>query len=487
MSVPEFILNEYVNVIFLNNDSEIDKYNAKIIKVNEDKTYNVLINDFVNKDSIYNNFIAKKEINDKYTEYNYKNDKKTLEIQNIKPFIQLTSGGSSTKKKLFINITKLGEPSSQATTQPSSQASTQPTTQPSSQASTQPTIEQVYSHIKDNIKGIITDLRHNNNINLQELLEMAQKKLQQNPDFASMSNSKLVLFTDPGDTYGFFSNISLGLFDEFKEMLTERGFDKSVKVARMTTIDRLKKYFYLLHSVNPQGFTVLQYACYYNRLDIVILILSYLVAGERNYVQKYINYYNIKGDGRAIDLIDKSGGLGIKSSAVKGVNLLKRSVKNLASFNVPALAGDIGKNLVKGVSSGLISSKEAIEFLLQQFGSKNKGAGADSSNVNIHEKFNNEIFINPSNKSNVSMVASGSSQAVSTTAESTPVSSSQAESTPATTTPAISTTAPTTPVTKPTTFSRITSYLSPKRNSTGGKYKSRRYRNLNKRFTRRKM
>jgi len=110
MSVPEFELNELVNVIFLIDNDEIDKYNAKIIKVNTDKTdktYDVLINNFDNKNNIYNNVIVKNDINDKFTGYSYKNEQKTLEIQNIKPFHQSPSGGASITKKLLINITKL--------------------------------------------------------------------------------------------------------------------------------------------------------------------------------------------------------------------------------------------------------------------------------------------------------------------------------------------------------------------------------------------
>ena len=472
-SLPQSRSGQYANndlviiQIKTNNNSYNNTFPAKIIEYNTNGTYNVEIDN--------RNDILKDNDIDIITSYDTGFNIHYKIIHNVSSNCSPITGGSAgdtvniciTGKTAIPNQSSkldqlsIARPSLLA--QSESFALSQSATNPASN------IQEVYNYIKDNIKKIIIELKSNNtDINLQELLEMAQDKLQQNQEFASMSNSKLVLFYDHRDIYGFFSDIRLGLFDEFKEKLTERGFVKSVKVAVMPTLDRLKKYFYLLHSVNPQDFTVLQYACYYNRLDIVILILSYLVAGERNYVQKYINYYNKKGDGkvkgRAIDLIDKSEGLGIISSAAKGVNLLKRTGKNVASFNVAALAGDIGKNLAKGVASGAISSQKVIEFLLQQFGSKNKGADADSSNVNIHKNFTNEIFINPSNKSNVSIVANASSPSISTDNGSEEISQTN---------------------TKASYSDRFFSLF--KGESRGGKYKSRRYKKVNKRFTRRKI
>jgi hypothetical protein len=329
------------------------------------------------------------------TQFAKQNDT-TVKTTNLQ---DLFSSGSNKLKKI---VTADVKPVSNATSQPTPVINTDDIMMNS--------INQIKSEMREKIKNIP-----------QEQLPIVREKLieeiKQNPElskeFASNQpvintncNSDLTLFYDKEGKYKLFSNIRLGLYDDFKEELTERGFGKSATVAGISTLDRLKKYFYLLHSVNLEGFTVLQYACYYNRLDIVILILSYLVAGETNYVQNYINYYNKNANGRAIDLIDKSGGMGIKSTAAKGANLVKRTLKNAVSLNVFGLVGDIGKNLVKGVSSGVISSKQAIEILLKQFGSKEKGKEPDNDVVTISNLFDKNIFSHPYNRNNINKVAS---------------------------------------------------------------------------------
>ncbi len=312
----------------------------------------------------------------------------------------------------------------------------------------QANIHEVYNEIKHRMRGVILDQLNDNNIELNDFHSMVKEKfITQNKELSnellSGCNTQLTLFYDRSDTYGFFSNIELGLFDEFKDTLTERGFFKSLNVAKNVasnnTMERLKKYFYLLHSVNVDGLTTLQYACFYNRLDIVILILSYLVAGEANYVKKYINYYNTTGanenkKGRAITLVGKSDGKGIKSGVAKTANFFKRTIKNVASFNGAAVFGDLGKNILKAASTGVISSKEAIEGLLTLFGSKPQTeSNIGDDNAAINQGYNDNIFLNVNKDLSKIM----------TTAESAPISSATG------TAPSPTTSAPAIPETEP--------------------------------------
>jgi hypothetical protein len=95
-----------------------------------------------------------------------------------------------------------------------------------------------------------------------------------------------------GDYYKFFHMIRNGLFLEFKNILHEDGFIKGYTVATQTYNDRMKKFYYLFHVVlsEKQPVTCLQYACMWNRLDFVILILQYLVGASPEFATIYINY-----------------------------------------------------------------------------------------------------------------------------------------------------------------------------------------------------
>ena len=185
MSVPEFKLKEDVNVIFLIDADEKGLYKAKIIKVNEDKTYDVLINNFVNKNSIYNDVIANKDINDKFTEYSYKNDKQTLVIQNIQPFIQSTTGGASVTKKLLINITKLEENPLDKEIKSNATSNIQPPVLPSNQVP--PITSDQYNDIKNTMKEIITHKIHPDQY--EELRKLAKDDITKNvPLIAELTN-----------------------------------------------------------------------------------------------------------------------------------------------------------------------------------------------------------------------------------------------------------------------------------------------------------
>jgi hypothetical protein len=442
-----FVNEEDVNVIFLIDNQEIDKYNAKIIKVNENKTYNVLINNFENENSIYNDVIANTTINDKYPNNFYKNQFKTLEIHNIQPFIQSTTGGAIITKKLLINITKLQETSSQ----PSTQSNNQPLTSiPTTQA---------YTIIKDKMKEIINELKSNNNdINLEELLEMAQKKLQKNLDFASMSNSKLVLFRDTDDKYGFFSNIQSGSTSTMNNNLKDIDFTSALYNAGKSKDERLKKYYYLLHSINSYGLTTLQWACFYNRVDIVMLILSYLVGGEKEYVRKYINYFNNNVDndelytGRAYDMIGRSTNISLyksmvqslKSNSTQAVKSIGSLVGNLLSFNLKTGLVDIFRKTKNVITA---PGQVPLDAILIAFGSIQDGNNTETNNgLDIKDKYDDELMLSDTDQ-NLSMGVSNVPK---------------------------------------NAMSRLKrGYNSLFGSKKGGKYKSRRYHKQNNRFTRR--
>jgi ankyrin repeat protein len=306
------------------------------------------------------------------------------------------------------------------------------------------------------MKDLIIDFKSNNNdINLEELLEMAQKKLQQNPDFASMSNSKLVLFYDHRDIYGFFSNIQSGSTSTMNNNLKDIDFTSALYNAGKSKDERLKKYYYLLHSINSYGLTTLQWACFHNRVDIVMLILSYLVGGDKEYVKKYINYCNMNDDhnklymGRAIDLIGHSKNIGVTSSVKQGFKSALSVAGNLLSFNVKTAVLDIfrkTKNVV--LSPGQVPLRNILIAFGSDFDIVDDDAYVDKINQNvvINTEYNDKLMLSDEHQ-NLSISVSN------------------------------------VPTNVISGFkSGFKSFFGSKK---GGKYKSRRYKKVNKRFTHR--
>ena len=218
---------------------------------------------------------------------------------------------------------------------------------------------------------------------------------QGSPGQVSLGQGPLELFyiankgyiQNPSDKYNFFSKIKGGLFSEFKDILHEDGLIKGMKVGYESSRERLRKYYYLFHNVKSgdEPVTALQYACMWNRLDMVILILSYLVGCSKDYVAKYINYYASSPDispnkikGRAIDLIGTSHGMGGMSSLRQGASALTNLPKALlnpigSAFNLVGKTGKAVSQVGQQTATAVGAITNPIEILLKEFGSKEKG------------------------------------------------------------------------------------------------------------------
>lgn len=189
------------------------------------------------------------------------------------------------------------------------------------------------------------------------------------------------------DKYNFFDKIKKSLFSELQDVLHETGLIKGMKVGYQSNKERLRKYYYLFHNVltAEEPVTALQYACMWNRLDMVILILSYLVGSSKEYVKKYINYA-VPTDGsplqgmRAIDMVSlyANQSLGMRSSASQTVSALTQLPKAIFNPFGSALRA-IGKTakVVGQVTQQSATATGAIDnpihTLLLEFGSKRPG------------------------------------------------------------------------------------------------------------------
>jgi len=241
------------------------------------------------------------------------------------------------------------------------------------------------------------------------LFEQAKTKIQQTPEISNQiipqgsyngavgSTGKLDFFyirskdfgivKNADDKYNIFDKIKKSLFSELKDVLHEDGIIKGMKVGYQSNKERLRKYYYLFHNVlsREQPVNALQYACMWNRLDMVILILSYLVGSSKEYVKKYINYAIPTEDSplqgmRAIDLLNLNANesLGVRSSVSQGVSALTQLPKVI--FNPFGMALKAMGKTAKAVgqvtqqsATGVGAIDNPIYTLLKEFGSKDKG------------------------------------------------------------------------------------------------------------------
>jgi hypothetical protein len=208
-----------------------------------------------------------------------------------------------------------------------------------------------------------------------------------NLEFFYIRSKDFGVLKNADDKYNFFDKIKKGLFSEFKDVLHEDGIIKGMKVGYQSNKERLRKYYYLFHNVltKEEPVTALQYACMWNRLDMVILILSYLVGSSKEYVKKYINY-SIPTEGspiqgmRAIDLISlyANQSLGVRSSVSQGVSALTQLPKAIFNPFGTALKA-VGKTAkavgqVAQQSATIVGMDNPIKTLLLEFGSKLPGS-----------------------------------------------------------------------------------------------------------------
>lgn len=206
-------------------------------------------------------------------------------------------------------------------------------------------------------------------------------------EFFHIRSKDFGIVKNADDKYNIFDKIKKSLFSELQDVLHETGLIKGMKVGYQSNKERLRKYYYLFHNVltAEEPVTALQYACMWNRLDMVILILSYLVGSSKEYVKKYINYA-IPTEGsplqgmRAIDMVSlyANQSLGMRSSASQTVSALTQLPKAILNPFGSALRA-MGKT-AKAVGQATQQSSTAIgatdnpiHSLLLEFGSKQPG------------------------------------------------------------------------------------------------------------------
>ena len=241
-----------------------------------------------------------------------------------------------------------------------------------------------------------------------ELFEVAKGKIKGNPEICKQivpqgsysgsvgTGSKLNFFyinskdfgivQNADDKYSHFYFIQNSLHDQFKNMVHNIGVFKDFRSTYKSTTEGLRQYYYLFHCLFSKAMpvTVLQYACMWNALDELKLILSYLVGTSPEYAKKYINYCIKDGDlkgMRAIDLIGElsKASLGAKSTVKQFSSFLGNTAKNV--FNPATAIYNIGKGFANtaartasrlGTITGV--TNDPIEALLLQYGSKPKGS-----------------------------------------------------------------------------------------------------------------
>lgn len=317
-------------------------------------------------------------------------------------------------------------------------------------------IETFKQQLKHYIKSNFLDFVDNKN----DLLNSYVSDMQNSPIASQMGNqvcasSQLVLFYDKGDTYGFFSNILTGSTSTMNNKLKDINMISSVVNLGKSKDATLKKYYYLLHSINPYGLTTLQWACFHNRVDIVMLILSYLVGGDKEYVRKYINYNNNDNQenalylGRAYDMIGRSKNIGAYSSAIQALKSTGSIFGNVLSFNLKTALTDIFRKTKNVITA---PGQVPIDNILIAFGSivdNQTEIEKINKNVAIQDKYDDRLMLSDTNQ-NLSMGVSNVPKNVMRGFNSG--------------------------------INSVTSLFGRK---TGGKYKSRRYKKVNKRFTHR--
>ena len=251
--------------------------------------------------------------------------------------------------------------------------------------------EQAKSNIKGNpdiCKQIVPQGSYSGSIGTGGKLEFFYIR---SKDFGILKNAD--------DKYNIFDKIKKSLFSELKDILHEDGLIKGMKVGYQSNKERLRKYYYLFHNVlsDTEPVTALQYACMWNRDDMVILILSYLVGSSKDYVKKYINYAVKSGEHqgkRAIDLISiyANQSLGMRSTASQGLSALSQVGK--AAFNPLGYAAKAFGKTAKAVgqvanqATNMVGVEHNIAQLLLEFGSKAAGdrSGVEEDmNVSIKE------------------------------------------------------------------------------------------------------
>lgn len=250
------------------------------------------------------------------------------------------------------------------------------------------------NYIKSNFLDYVDDK--------QALLDSYMNDMQNSSIASQMgTSSQLVLFKDPDDKYLFFSNIESSSTSQMNNKLKDINMISSFVNLGKSKDERLKKYFYLLHSVNSVGLTTLQWACFHNRVDIVMLILSYLVGGDKEYVRKYINYYNYNNDkqnalysGRAYDMIGRSNNIGAYTSAVQAIKSTGSILGNVLSFNLKTALTDIFRKTKNVITA---SGQVPLDNILLAFGSiKDEHSNAIeliNKNVDIQPMYNDRLML----------------------------------------------------------------------------------------------
>jgi ankyrin repeat protein len=269
-------------------------------------------------------------------------------------------------------------------------------------------IEAFKQVLRDYIKSKFLDFVENKEVLLASYM--------QNSPLASQmgTSSKLVLFRDTDDKYGFFSNIQNNSTSTMNNTLKDINMTSAIINANKSKDERLEKYFYLLHSVNSVGLTTLQWACFYNRVDIVMLILSYLVGGDKEYVRKYINYFNNNADndtlytGRAYDMIGRSTNISLyksmvqslESNSTQAVKSIGSLVGNLLSFNLKTGLVDIFRKTKNVITA---PGQVPLDVILIAFGSIQYGKNTETNNgLDIKDKYHETLMLSDTTQ-NLSM------------------------------------------------------------------------------------
>ena len=196
-----------------------------------------------------------------------------------------------------------------------------------------------------------------------------------------------------------FNNVNIGNTDNLEDkipFLTPRKTNNLILNGKLNaSMEQLNKYRYLLNNLYSKDypFTPLQFACIYNRQDIVMLILQHLIASNPTYIKNYINYVvmftptkgifkGIRLYCRAIDLIDTSYKLfenkGITSTGRQTLNAVGNVAKDVFTGNVyqgTAKAAvkllKLGKNTINKTAQKA-TGRNIIEEILLQLGSEGK-------------------------------------------------------------------------------------------------------------------
>lgn len=224
-------------------------------------------------------------------------------------------------------------------------------------------------------------------------------------NFFYINSKDFGIVQNADDKYSHFYFIQYALHDQFKNMVHNIGVFKDFRSTYKSTTEGLRQYYYLFHCLFSRDMpvTVLQYACMWDALDELKLILSYLVGTSPEYAKKYINYCIPSGQlqgKRAIDLIGtmSAASLGIKSTVKQGASFLGNTAKNI--INPGALLYNIGKGITNtaartasrvGTITGV--TNDPIEALLLQYGSKPKNSPPDGDdNVDIKQLEKNDQY-----------------------------------------------------------------------------------------------